>query len=48
MTWKTGINSKMEKVRTCWQVEKSSGNGGGCLERETYTGMVIMVIVSES
>lgn len=26
MTWKAGTSGKMEKVRTCWQIEKSTGN----------------------
>lgn len=48
MTWTMGISSKMEKIRTCWQIEKSTGNRGErCLKRETCTRMVITVIVSE-
>ena len=26
MTWKAGTSGKTEKVRTCWQIEKSTGN----------------------
>lgn len=26
MTWKAGTSSQVEKVKTCWQVEKITGN----------------------
>lgn len=36
MTWKAGTSGKMEKVRTCWQIEKSTGNRKKNLKRYIY------------
>lgn len=43
-TWKNGTSGKMEKVRSCWQIEKSNGNRKIyisekiCIHQNDYSG----------